>query len=101
MTEPCLKAVASRCCDRHDALNHLARAIGLEEYADGVVRSTRGSQEAHWRAPVDRYPFVTPPLRCFTRGAARGILLPGWWRGCCRSLHVRSCFMAVRIRAAS
>ena len=30
VTQPRLKAVAGRCCDRHNPLNHLAREVGAE-----------------------------------------------------------------------
>ena len=38
VTKPRLKAVADRCCDGHNPLNDLARAIGLQQHAYRVVR---------------------------------------------------------------
>ena len=51
VTKPRLKAVADRCCDRHNPLNHLARAIGLQEHTYRVVRDRSCLQKrtgAHW-----------------------------------------------------
>jgi hypothetical protein len=60
VTKPRLKPVAHRCCDRHDALDHLARAIRLQEHTDRVARGESCSEEPNWGVPVDRHHLVTP-----------------------------------------
>jgi hypothetical protein len=80
VTKPRLKAVADRCCDRHNPLNHLARAIRLQEHTYRVVWSERCSEEANRDAEVNRdhlvHSFVSVTIPVNGTGQSTPVMLP-------------------------